>query len=67
VFGAGAKSDPEPYEGGRTSSDIVQFAQNKASESKPPPEVFEITAKDAFTKDCSEAQVRLYLTVKSLN
>ena len=57
VFGAGAKSEPQPYEGGRTSSDIVAYAKDKAAENKPPPEVFEITAKDAFTTDCADQQV----------
>ena len=58
VFNAGSKKDePEKYEGGRTASDIVSFAQNKAAESKPPPEVFEITAKDAFQSDCADQQV----------
>jgi len=57
VFGAGPKSDPEPYEGGRTASAIVEFAKEKASESKPAPEVFEITNKDAFTSNCLDQQL----------
>ncbi len=56
VFGAGAKGDPESYEGGRTSSDIVQFATDKANENKAPPEVKEITSAEGF-KGCSDAQV----------
>jgi protein disulfide-isomerase A6 len=63
VFGAGSKGSPEPYEGGRTASDIVQFAKDKAAENKPPPEVAELTAVDSFTTDCLEQQVEVLLFV----
>jgi protein disulfide-isomerase A6 len=41
LFPAGApkSGDAEEYEGGRTSSDIVQYMELKALESAPPPEV----------------------------
>ncbi|PFX17788.1 Protein disulfide-isomerase A6 [Stylophora pistillata] len=44
VFAAGAKdsSSAETYEGGRTASDIVQFALDRLAESVEPPEVLEI-------------------------
>ena len=58
MFNAGSKGEPEPYEGGRTASDIVAYATDKAAESKPAPGVFEITAKDQFTSGCAEQQVR---------
>ena len=57
VFSAGSRGQFTKYEGGRTASDIVAFAKEKATENKPPPEVVEITGQDQFTKDCSEAQV----------
>lgn len=41
------------YDGGRTSSDIVQWALDKYADSVPPPEVIEITDEKVY-KDCTE-------------
>ena len=56
VFPAGAK-DPnavENYDGGRTASDIIAWALDKAAESVPPPEIMELTNNDVLTAECSE-------------
>lgn len=52
-FPAGKKSmsDAQEYDGGRTSSDIVQWAMNKAAENVPAPDVVQI----ASEKDVKEA------------
>lgn len=59
VFPAGAK-DPnsaEDYDGGRTASDIIAWATNKAAESIPPPEIMELTSNDVLKAECSEKQL----------
>ncbi len=56
VFNAGQQ---EPYEGGRSASDIVEFAKEKAGESKAAPEVVELTSQDNFAADCTNHQARL--------
>nr|KAG5692877.1 hypothetical protein BaRGS_002312 [Batillaria attramentaria] len=54
VFPAGKKDgEAEDYEGGRTASDIVQWALDKAAANVPPPEVVEVTS-DAVLKDNCE-------------
>lgn len=58
VFGAGKKDGTaEDYEGGRTLSDIVTFATERAAESLPPPEVTQITREDQLTDQCKDAQL----------
>lgn len=44
-FPAGRKDwdSAQDYDGGRTGSDIVQWATNKWSENLPPPEVYQVT------------------------
>ena len=44
-FPAGKKDDAQEYDGGRTSSDIVQWALDKFAENVPPPEVYEVSIK----------------------
>jgi hypothetical protein len=39
IFG----TEPEDYEGGRTAGDIVRWAEEKAAENVPAPEVKQIT------------------------
>ncbi len=36
-------TEPEDYEGGRTAGDIVRWAEEKAAENVPAPEVKQIT------------------------
>jgi hypothetical protein len=58
VFPGGAKTgEPEPYEGGRDASSIIEFARSKAMESKPAPEVKEIVSNDVFEASCTNHQV----------
>jgi protein disulfide-isomerase A6 len=51
-FPAGPKSDPEEYDGGRTSGDIVNWALERHTANIPPPEVVQITSNEALTKNC---------------
>lgn len=55
-FPAGSK-DPngEEYDGGRTSSDIVKFAEEKLAENVPPPELVQLT-EDSVLKDACEGK-----------
>ncbi|VDP05920.1 unnamed protein product [Soboliphyme baturini] len=59
MFPSGSKKleDAVDYDGGRTSSDIVQWALNKLAENVPPPEVVQITDKEVFDKACSKSQL----------
>lgn len=49
----------EDYQGGRSASDFVEFAKTKLLETRPPPEVKEITDNDVFTDACTKHQVPL--------
>ena len=59
VFAAGAKdsSSAETYEGGRTASDIVQFALDRLAESVEPPEVLEIVNSEVMKTNCEEKPI----------
>ena len=47
-------SEPEDYEGGRTASDIVRWAEEKAAENVAPPEVKQILGADSVKAGCEE-------------
>ncbi|XP_017858935.1 PREDICTED: probable protein disulfide-isomerase A6 [Drosophila arizonae] len=53
-FPAGSKraSDAEEYNGGRTASDIISWANDKHTENVPPPELIEITDETTFNTAC---------------
>lgn len=53
-FPAGKKTarDSEEYNGGRTSSDIVNWALDKHAANVPPPELIEIVDEKSFDKAC---------------
>lgn len=55
-FGKGKKSrsSAEEYNGGRTGSDIVRWAQEKFVESLPAPEVVQLLNKEVLDKSCGE-------------
>lgn len=53
-FPAGAKLDAEEYDGGRTASDIVAWAESKLEEFAEPPEIKELLNDDVFTEECRE-------------
>jgi len=55
-FGAGAKTSPSDYDGGRTSADIVTWAMNKFAENAPAPDVFELTSQEKLD-ECSGKQI----------
>lgn len=52
MFSPGAKDSPEDYDGGRTSSAIVNWALDKLSENVPPPEVTQIIDDKSFKAAC---------------
>ncbi|KAF6778034.1 hypothetical protein AHF37_02580 [Paragonimus kellicotti] len=57
-FDAGKKmSDPVDYEGGRTSDDIVKWAQDKADALLPAPEVLELTSPSVFSEACEKHSI----------
>merc|ERR1711972_1032050 len=49
---APGSSEPEDYNGGRSASDIVKFAEEKFSENLPPPEVVQITSAKTVEEGC---------------
>jgi len=53
-FAAGKKdsSSAEEYNGGRTESDIVNWALEKLAENVPAPEIEQVTSKDIFSESC---------------
>lgn len=58
VFGAGKKDgSAEDYEGGRTVSDIVNFALEKLTETLPPPEVVQLTNDKQLAKVAEDSQL----------
>ncbi|KHJ46223.1 protein disulfide-isomerase domain protein [Trichuris suis] len=58
MFPSGAKSldDAVEYTGGRSASDIVQWAEEKLAESAPPPEIEELINQKRLT-DCGDHQL----------
>ncbi len=50
-------SSAEDYQGGRTAADIVAWANEKASESLPPPEIMELTSNSVLKAECQEKQI----------
>lgn len=52
--GKKSRSDAEDYNGGRTASDIVSWAEDKAEASAPPPELLQILGEAELTKGCGE-------------
>ncbi|CAF0744042.1 unnamed protein product [Rotaria sordida] len=57
-FPAGRKyGQPEDYNGGRSSSDIVAWALDKHQANIPPPDVFEITNQAVLDSNCAEKQL----------
>lgn len=57
-FPAGRKDwdSAQDYDGGRTGSDIVQWATNKWSENLPPPEIYQMVSQEVL-EQCSERQL----------
>ncbi|WAR17576.1 PDIA6-like protein [Mya arenaria] len=55
----GGKKDGEAqeYDGGRTASDIVSWANQKAAENVPPPDVYEITSQKVLSDNCDDRQL----------
>lgn len=51
---APGSSEPEDYEGGRSAGDIVRWAEEKAAENVPPPEVKQIVGADSVKAACEE-------------
>ncbi|VDP82075.1 unnamed protein product [Echinostoma caproni] len=45
-------NDAVDYTGGRSTDDIVQWAEEKASEAQPPPELYEIVSQEVFQDAC---------------
>uniref|UniRef100_A0A915C0J1 Protein disulfide-isomerase A6 homolog n=1 Tax=Parascaris univalens TaxID=6257 RepID=A0A915C0J1_PARUN len=54
--GSGA-DDAIDYDGGRSSSDIVQWALNKIAENMPAPEIMEATSQPIVEEACKEKQL----------
>lgn len=56
-FKAGKKSSPEDYDGGRTASDIVAWAEERNVVNLPPPEVVELTGQKVLEAQCDGKQL----------
>jgi len=58
-FGAGLKSDSDAqeYDGGRTSNDIVNWANGKAAENVPPPELKQAISTAVLEESCKDKQL----------
>ncbi|CAK5095261.1 unnamed protein product [Meloidogyne enterolobii] len=58
-FPAGGKSfsDALDYDGGRTTSDIVQWANDRVAEHLPPPELKQIVNSETFEAACQDMQL----------
>merc|ERR1711911_577447 len=50
---APGSTEPEDYNGGRTASDIVKFAEEKATENLAPPEVVQVTGEASVEAGCA--------------
>ena len=50
---APGSTEPEDYNGGRTASDIVKFAEEKATENLAPPEVVQVTSEASVEAGCA--------------
>ncbi|KAL4217734.1 Protein disulfide-isomerase A6 [Mactra antiquata] len=55
----GGKKDGEAqeYDGGRTASDIVNWASQKVAENVPPPDVNEVTSDKVLADNCDDRQL----------
>ena len=56
-FKAGKKGSPEDYDGGRTASDIVAWAEERNVVNLPPPEVGELTNQKTLEEQCDGKQL----------
>jgi len=56
-FPSGPKKDAQEYDGGRTASDIIEWASGKAEANLPPPELLQIVDEDAVLKGCGEHSI----------
>ena len=56
-FKAGKKGSPEDYDGGRTSSDIVAWAEERNVVNLPPPEIVELTGQNVLDDQCEGKQL----------
>lgn len=52
--GSKSSSSAEDYDGGRTSSDIVNWALEKLVESVPAPEIVQVVSSDIFQEQCEQ-------------
>uniref|UniRef100_A0A158QNB7 Protein disulfide-isomerase A6 homolog n=1 Tax=Haemonchus placei TaxID=6290 RepID=A0A158QNB7_HAEPC len=53
-------TDAVDYDGGRTTSDIVSWAESKAMENLPPPEVLQITSQEVVEGQCQGKQLCVF-------
>lgn len=55
--GSSSVSDAVEYDGGRSTSDIVNWMSGKASENLPPPELKQATSKEVVKENCDGKQL----------
>ncbi|OWF51690.1 protein disulfide-isomerase A6-like [Mizuhopecten yessoensis] len=54
------KGEVREYDGGRTASDIVAWATDKAAANIPPPEVYQLTSEDVMKQNCQKQQICVF-------
>lgn len=59
-------SSVQDYEGGRSASDIVAFAQDKYTVNIPAPEVYELTSEESVKKACEEKPLCIISVLPSI-
>lgn len=55
--GKKSKSDAKEYDGGRTASEIVSWALDKADDMAEAPELYEVVDEDTFNKACDKVPI----------
>ncbi|EGT53613.1 hypothetical protein CAEBREN_31752 [Caenorhabditis brenneri] len=64
--GSSSASDAEDYQGGRTSSDLVSFAESKFENVASPPEVVEGVGKEIIQESCKNKQLCIFTFLPSI-
>lgn len=59
-FGRKTEKDAQPFQGDRTLESIVQWAKKVSSESRPAPEVTQLTSQKVLKDNCENSQICVF-------